>query len=142
MIGKNDVTGLNENGRYLLQLCCSYGFRVLNIFFRRREVHKYTWYRPSMDKKSLINFCIVSSNLFSDVLDVRVKQGAELSTDHHLVVRSGASPAGGRAGGQCPPRFLFLTPPPPPPPIYFLLPTVFFGKEKVAGSGWKKRLNS
>ena len=39
-----------------------------------------------MDKKSLIDFCIVSSDLFSDVLDVQVKRGAELSTDHHLVV--------------------------------------------------------
>ena len=36
----------------------------------------------------LIDFCIVSSDLFSDVLDVRVKRGAELSTDHHLVVCS------------------------------------------------------
>ena len=41
-----------------------------------------------MDQKSLIDFCIVSSDLLSDVLDVRVKRGAELSTDHHLVVCS------------------------------------------------------
>ena len=41
-----------------------------------------------MDQKSLIDFSIVSSDLFSDVLDVRVKRGAELSTDHHLVVCS------------------------------------------------------
>ena len=41
-----------------------------------------------MDQKSLIDFCIVSSDLFSDVLDVRAKRGAELSTDHHLVVCS------------------------------------------------------
>ena len=41
-----------------------------------------------MDQKSLIDFCIVWSDLFSDVLDVRVKRGAELSTDHHLVVCS------------------------------------------------------
>ena len=58
----------------------------MNTFFQHREVHKYTWYRPNMDQKSLIDFCIVSSDLFSDVLDVRVKRGAELSTDHHLVV--------------------------------------------------------
>ena len=31
---------------------------------------------------------MVSSDLFCDVLDVRVKRGAELSTDHHLVVSS------------------------------------------------------
>ena len=58
----------------------------MNTFFQHREVHKYTWYRPSMDQKSLIDFCIVSSDLFSDELDVQVKRGAELSTDHHLVV--------------------------------------------------------
>ena len=104
-IGKHGVTGLNENGRrrtklhpvyhlsllqlcYLLQLCFSNGLRIMNTFSQHREVHKYTWYRPNMDQKSLIDFCIVSSDLFSDVLDVRVKRGAELSTDHHLVVCS------------------------------------------------------
>ena len=60
----------------------------MNTFFQHREVHKYTWYRPSMDQKSLIDFCIVSSDVFSDVLDVRVKRVAELSTDYHLVVCS------------------------------------------------------
>ena len=84
VIGKHGVTELNENGSYLLQLCCSNGLRLINTFFQHREVHKYTWYRPSMDQKSLIDFCIVLLDLFSDVLDVRVKRGAELSTDHHL----------------------------------------------------------
>ena len=88
VIGKHGVTGLNENGRYLLQLCCSNKFRIMNTFFQHREVHKDTWYRPSMDQKSLIDFCIVSSDLFSDVLDVQVKRGAKLLTDHHLVVCS------------------------------------------------------
>ena len=88
VIGKHGVTGLNENGRYLLQLCCSHGLHIMNTFFQHREVHKYTWYRSSMDQKSLIDFCIVSSDLLSDVLDVRVKRGAELSTDNHPVVCS------------------------------------------------------
>ena len=88
VIGKHGVTGLNENGSYLLQLCCSNGLRIMNTFFQHREVHKYTWHRPSMDQKSLIDFCIVSSYLFSDVLDDRVKRGAEMSIDHHLVVCS------------------------------------------------------
>ena len=88
VIGKHGVIGLNKNGRYLLQLCCSNGLRIMNTFFQHREVHKYTWYRFSMDQKSLIDFCIVSSDLFSNVLDVRVQWGAELSTDHHLIVCS------------------------------------------------------
>ena len=86
VIGRHGVAGLNENGRYLLQLCCSNGLRIMNTFFQHRDAHKYTWYRPSLGQKSLIDFCIVSEDLFSDVLDVRAKRGAELSTDHHLVV--------------------------------------------------------
>ena len=43
-IRKHRVTGLNENGRYLLQLCCSNGLCIMNTFFQHREVHKYTWY--------------------------------------------------------------------------------------------------
>ena len=39
-----------------------------------------------MDQTPLVDFCIVSSDLFSDVLDGRVKRGAELSTDYHPVV--------------------------------------------------------
>ena len=41
-----------------------------------------------MAQKSLIDFYIVSSDLPSEVLDVRVKRGAELSIDYHLVVCS------------------------------------------------------
>ena len=41
-----------------------------------------------MAQKSLIDFCFVSSDLFSEVLDVQVIRGAELSTDHHFAVCS------------------------------------------------------
>ena len=85
VIGRQGDPAFNE---YLLQLCCSNGLCIMNIFFQHRDVHKCTWYRPSMAQKFLIDFCIVSSDLFSKVLDVRVKRGAELSTDHHLVVCS------------------------------------------------------
>jgi len=39
-----------------------------------------------MVQKSLIDICLLSVDLFSDVLYVRVRRGAELLTDHHLVV--------------------------------------------------------
>ena len=36
--------------------------------------------------ESMIDFVVVSSDLGPYVLDTRVKRGAELSADHHLVV--------------------------------------------------------
>ena len=67
----------------------------MNIFFQDREARKYTWYRPSMAQKTLIDFCIVSSDSSSEVLDVRVRRGAKSTTDYHLV---------------CSPRILKLRP--------------------------------
>ena len=65
VIGKHGVTGLNEKGRYLLQLCCSNGLRIMNTF---SNTERFTSIR--MDHKSFIDFCMVSSDLFSYVLDV------------------------------------------------------------------------
>ena len=39
-----------------------------------------------MGQRALIDFCVISADLFSTVSDVCVKRGAELSTNHHLVV--------------------------------------------------------
>ena len=58
------------------------------LISRTERFTSILWYRPGMDQKHLIDFCIVSSDLFSDVLHVRVMRDAELSTDHHLVVCS------------------------------------------------------
>ena len=45
-----------------------------------------TWHQDAPGWRSMIDFVIVSSDLQPYVLDTRVKRGAELSTDHHLVV--------------------------------------------------------
>ena len=58
----------------------------MNTFFHHKRIPKYTLCRDSLGQHHLIDFCIVSADLFSTVSDVRVKRWAEVSTDHHLVV--------------------------------------------------------
>ena len=67
VIGRFGDPALNENGQYLLQLCCSHGLCIMNTFLQHRDVHKYTWYRP-MAQKSLIDFCIVLSDLLVSIV--------------------------------------------------------------------------
>ncbi|XP_051775570.1 uncharacterized protein LOC127525979 [Erpetoichthys calabaricus] len=45
-----------------------------------------TWHQDTLGLSLMIDFMVVSSDLRPHVLDTRVKRGAELSTDHHLVV--------------------------------------------------------
>ena len=51
-----------------------------------KDVHRCTWHQDTLGRRSMIDFIVVSSDLRPHVLDTRVKRGAELSTDHHLVV--------------------------------------------------------
>ncbi|KAI3374835.1 hypothetical protein L3Q82_021373 [Scortum barcoo] len=54
-----------------------------------KGVHQCTWhYQDTLGRRSMIDFVVVSSDLRPYVLDTRVKRGAELSTDHHLVART------------------------------------------------------
>ncbi|KAI3356013.1 hypothetical protein L3Q82_017286, partial [Scortum barcoo] len=55
--------------------------------FEHKRVHQScTWQQDTLGWRSMIDFVVVSSDLWLYVLDTRVKRGAELSTDHHLVV--------------------------------------------------------
>ncbi|KAK3571289.1 hypothetical protein QTP86_005929 [Hemibagrus guttatus] len=53
--------------------------------FKHKAAHQYTWYQDTLGRRSMIDLVVVSSDLWPHVLDTRVKRGAELSTDHHLV---------------------------------------------------------
>ncbi|TWW65115.1 R2 Retrovirus-related Pol polyprotein from type I retrotransposable element [Takifugu flavidus] len=77
---------LNLSGVLLLDFCARLRLSITNTLFRHKGVHMCTWHQDALGRRSMIDFVVVSSDLLPHVLDTRVKRGAELSTDHHLVV--------------------------------------------------------
>ncbi|KAK3509603.1 hypothetical protein QTP70_006798 [Hemibagrus guttatus] len=54
--------------------------------FKHKGAHQCMWYQDTLGRRLMIDLVVESSDLRPHVLDTRVKRGAELSTDHHLVV--------------------------------------------------------
>ena len=84
VIERQGDSNINRDG-CLLQFCATNGLRIINFFSAQEDLQIHLVQRFG-GQRFIIDFCIVSADLLSPLVDVRVKRGSELFTDHHLVV--------------------------------------------------------
>ena len=86
VIGRQGEETLNRNGLRLLGLCPTNTLVILNTFFQHKAIHKFTWESRGRSLRSIIDYFIVGRELRPGVEDVRVIRGAEVGSDHYLVL--------------------------------------------------------
>ncbi|XP_045514082.1 craniofacial development protein 2-like [Pieris brassicae] len=85
-MGKHGLGVRNENGERFIEFCQHHDLTIGGTLFIHRDVHKYTWNSPDGSTKNQIDHLAISSKWRSSLLDVRNRRGADIDSDHHLVV--------------------------------------------------------
>jgi exonuclease III len=78
----------NENGQLSIELCGKHDLVIGGTVFPHKEWHKVTWISPDRDKqvgKQIDHICI-SQNWRKPLLDVWNKRGADIGSDHHMIM--------------------------------------------------------
>ena len=88
IMGKEGLGDVNENGEELVDFCALNGLSIGGTLFPHKRVHKATWISPDGVTENQIDHILISQRWRTSLQDVRVKRGATVGSDHHLVVAS------------------------------------------------------
>jgi len=87
MIGPHgSAISTNDNGERFALSCCTNGLSIGNMFFRHKRIHKVTWTSPDGGTSNEIDYICISSLWRSSLHDVRTYRGADVGSDHNLVI--------------------------------------------------------
>lgn len=85
VVGQYGEQTVNDNGQRLITLCEQNDLKITNGYYPHKEIHKYTWTKPSQNLKSIIDYLIVQQKTNLKICNVRVHRGPTCGSDHYLL---------------------------------------------------------
>jgi len=77
---------MNKNGELFSELCASCDLIIGGTVFPHKTCHKVSWISPDNITENQIDHIAISKRFKRSLLDVRNKRGAEVGSDHHLII--------------------------------------------------------
>ncbi|RUS68515.1 hypothetical protein EGW08_023723 [Elysia chlorotica] len=75
---------INDNGERLPETCTTYNDVIGGTLFQHQDIHKLTWCSPNGRDINQIDHLMINGR--RSLLDVRMMRGADVGSDHHLVM--------------------------------------------------------
>ncbi|CAF1329573.1 unnamed protein product [Adineta ricciae] len=85
-MGKHGYGKRNERGEQLLEFATSHNLFICNTAFQQKPNRKWTWESPDGIHKNMIDLILIQKRWKSSVINCRTFQGADISSDHSLVL--------------------------------------------------------
>ncbi|KAI0224962.1 hypothetical protein LSAT2_024073 [Lamellibrachia satsuma] len=85
-MGKEGLGQMNENGLLFADFCTLNELIIGGTLFPHKPTHKATWISPDLKTENQIDHITITKKWRRVLLDVRVKRGADINSDHHLLV--------------------------------------------------------
>ena len=85
VMGRHGLGVMNDNGERLADLCALNKLVLGGSVFPHRRIHKLRWLLPDQSTENQIDYFCISKKFRRSLQDVRVKRGADVASDHHLV---------------------------------------------------------
>ena len=87
VVGRHGLHGVrSENGESFVKLCASNNKVIATTLFPHKDIHKQTWVSPDTRTKNQIDHVAICGKFGRSVLDTRAFRGADVNSDHHLVI--------------------------------------------------------
>ncbi|CAF4143408.1 unnamed protein product, partial [Rotaria magnacalcarata] len=86
VMGRYGYGSRNERGERLLEFAAEHNLFICNTRFQQKSNRKWTWESPDGIHKNMIDLVIVQKRWKTSVTNCRTFQGADISSDHSLVL--------------------------------------------------------
>ncbi|VDP37243.1 unnamed protein product [Schistosoma margrebowiei] len=86
IMGRHGLGQRNENGERFANLCAFNKLVIGGTIFPHKRIHKATWISPDHTTENQINHICINKKFRRTMEDVRTRRGADIASDHHLVV--------------------------------------------------------
>jgi hypothetical protein len=84
-MGGHEIGNMNVNGKLFSELCASYDLIIEGRVFSHKTYQKVSWVSPDNITENEIHHIAISRR-FKSLLVVRNRRGANIGSDHHLMI--------------------------------------------------------
>lgn len=85
-VGDEAIGQRNENGELFVSFCEVNNLIIGGSYFKHKNIHKGTWTSPDGKTTNQIDHIAINGIFKRSLQDVRVKRGADVASDHFLVL--------------------------------------------------------